>query len=395
MKIKCFPNDSSILTDRKKINKGSEKKWNNVPFITWSCGEQTKIKHKVLEYYLPQWLKILSSWNKKINYIDGFGGIGAYHSNEDIVAKKYTTKHYGSPISSIKSIVDLKKQKKLDIANVLIIDEKGRNLDNIKKIIKYEMIDIREINIDFITGDFDKNINILLDKVENLAPTFFLIDPFGYSQIKSKTLKRIMQHKHSEILLTFMYNAIQRWLDYPCLESHFTDLFGSNEWKNYIDERTIEKEQALVNLFRFHCKEFSNFVYPYRLSFPDKNMPFYYLFHLCNHRRGCILMKNSFAKFNSGDLEYKGKTHGQLSLNLFADDEKRDWEEYFLVNFLNFEIPYGELLNLIIDLVPNTEGEIRKVLQSFECEGKIKIDAKARKRRCGIIESDIIIFPKK
>ncbi|MFH1841075.1 MAG: three-Cys-motif partner protein TcmP, partial [Candidatus Shapirobacteria bacterium] len=247
-------------------------------------------------------------------------------------------------------------------------------------------------NINFLNGDFDENINKLLDEVKNLAPTFFLIDPFGYSQIKLKTIKRIMEHKKSEILLNFMYNAIQRWVSYPRLEKHFNELFGCEHWRKYADERTNKKEQSLIDLFRFRCKEFSEFVYPFRLRFPDKNMPFYYLFHLCNHRKGCILMKDSFAKFNLGNLEYKGKAGGQLAFDLFIEEEKQDWEEYLFANFAGFTIPYGKLLDYIIDLVPSREREIKKVLQCFEKERKIKIEVGGRKRKCGIIESDLVIF---
>ncbi len=368
--------------------------WSNVPFRTWEYKEQTEIKHSVLKYYFPQWLQILSSWNLNLNYIDGFGGIGAYHTQEDIKERKYVSKSYGSPIFSIEAIDKFKGGGGKTKANVLIIDKETENLENIKKILKYEKLG-QNINVDFLSGDFDKNINNLLDKVKNLAPTFFMIDPFGYSQIKLKTIKRIMEHKNSEVMLNFMYNAIQRWVSCPSLEEHFNDLFGCKHWKQYANCRTNKKEQLLVDLFRFHCKEFSEFVYPFRLRFPDKNMPFYYLFHLCNHRKGCILMKDSFAKFNLGSLEYKGKSRRQLELNLFVDEEKKDWEEYLFANFAGVTIPYKKLLDLIIDLVPSRERDIKKVLQCLEQEKKIKIDGGERKRKCGIIEQDLVIFKSK
>ena len=367
--------------------------WSNVPFKTWKYEEQTRIKHSVLNYYFPQWLRILGSYNRNLNYIDGFGGIGAYHNQEDINKGKYASKIYGSPIFSIKAINDFKQKKKNLNVNVVIIDIDENNLKNIKKVLSYEKIDISK-NINLIKGDFDKKINKVLDKVKNLAPTLFMIDPFGYSQIKLKTIKRIMEHEKSEVLLNFMYNAIQRWVKYPRLEEHFNNLFGCKHWKKYAGGRTEEKEQALVDLFRFNCKEFAGFVYPFRLRFPNKEMPYYYLFHLCNHRKGCILMKDSFAKFNMGDLEYKGEIGKQLSLDLFADEDKQDWEEYLFTNFAEFTIPYGKLLDLIIDLIPCREREFKKVLQCFEQEKKIKIDGDGRKRKGGIIDSDIVIFKK-
>lgn len=364
------------------------KSWKNVPFKTWKYKEQTRKKHEVIQYYFPQWLRILGSWNKKVNYIDGFGGIGAYHNLKDIEQMEYHSKCYGSPISAIRSISDVIKQGKINNVNVLIIDIDEKNLQNIRVVLDYEKINLTNINIKFKKGDFDENINLILDQVKNLAPTFFIVDPFGYSQIKSNTLKRIMNHRQSEIILTFMYNAIQRWCKLPNQEAHFTNLFGSSDWKQYIDKRTEAKEQSLIKLFRNNCKKFANFVYAFRIRFPNKNMPFYYLVHLCNHRKGHILMKDSFAKFNMGELEYKGKESGQL--NFFS--EERTICKECLSKFINKKITYASLLDCVIDSVPYTERAFKKVLQDLEKENKIEIQANDRIRRGGINNSDVIFF---
>lgn len=373
------------------MNSVPSKKWENVPFETWEYGEQTKIKHQVLRYYIPQWLGVLSSFNKRLNYIDGFGGIGAYHTDKDLKGEKYLSRSYGSPVFSTLAINEFQMTGHIKEANILIIDTNKKNLTNIRIILKAEGIDPERV--DYINGDFDKNINKLLDKVEKLAPTFFVVDPFGYSQIKINTLKRIMMgHRRSEILLNFMYNGIQRGISCPGLDKHFDSLFGCSQWRNYIDEATKEKEKHLVDLFRNNCKQFSKFVYPFRLSFPNRNMSYYYLFHLSNHRKACILMKDSFAKINQGDLEYKGVSSNQLSLNLFEDENNRNWKEHLLICFKNTSISYGNLLDKVIDEVPLTERSIKKMLQVMEEEKKIEIDSGQRRRKKGIEEEDIIFF---
>ena len=70
--------------------------WNNVPFKTWEYQKQTEMKHRVFSYYLPIWFQILGKRNKNLNYIDGFGGIGAYHKGKDIKEKKYISNCFGS-----------------------------------------------------------------------------------------------------------------------------------------------------------------------------------------------------------------------------------------------------------------------------------------------------------
>lgn len=378
--------------------KQESKSWDNVPFKTWEYEEQTKMKHKVLSYYFPQWLQILGRWNKGLNYVDGFGGIGAYHIKEDIDAGKYLSNNFGSPVVATLQIKRLVENGKIGKASIIIIDEDKENIKNLKEVLKYNKVSVE--NIEFIEGSFDKEINRTLDSFEkelkSLAPTFFLIDPFGFSQVKMETIARILKQPKSEIIINFMYNAIQRWVSHSKLQIHYDNLFGCKEWKNYIGKRTDEKERYLVDLFRKQCKEYgkAKFAYPFRLSFPDKDMPYYYLFHLTQHRKGCSLMKDSFAKFNLGNLEYKGNGFKQESL--FGPLEKSQKREVFVDNLLNKfksrKIYYGGLLNSVIDECDFLESGIKKILQELEKSGIIKIDGNGRARKNGINYSDIIIF---
>lgn len=367
-----------------------KREWDNVPFKTWEYQEQTKLKHQILRYYFPQWLRILGSWHRNLNYIDGFGGLGAYHTKEDVRAGEYVSKSYGSPILAISAIDDLMENKKINRANALIIDAEQENITNIQKILKYAGIS-GSIHTEYICGNFDNAINNFMGRVGKLAPTLFLIDPFGFT-IELATLQRIMSYPRSEILLNFMYNAIQRWVSVPNLEERFNRLFGCTNWKEYADGETYDKERQLVELFRRNCKTFAKFVYPFRLCFPKKNRSYYYLFHLCHHRKGCILIKDSFAKFNLGKLEYRGRRQNQLELGLFAAEDEQNWEGCLFKKFSGVPISYGELLDNVIDLIPYTEREFKKLLQKLEKEGKIEISAEARRRRAGIEWLDVIEF---
>jgi len=92
----------------KRSKKMKERTWSNVPFKTWEYEKQTEMKHKVLFNYLEEWTQIRSSRSDGLNFIDGFGSCGAYHTREDIKNNSYTSNNFGSPIFSIESIL---KQK--------------------------------------------------------------------------------------------------------------------------------------------------------------------------------------------------------------------------------------------------------------------------------------------
>lgn len=367
------------------------KSWPNVPFKTWQYQGQTEMKHRVFSYYLPIWLHILGSYSNNLNYVDGFGGIGAYHTDKDV--KEYHSNSFGSPILSISKISELENKGTIKKANTIIIDEDGNNLENLKKILEYKNLDTKG-KILFIKGDFDREINSILDQIDKLAPTFFLIDPFGI-KIKIATLERIMSRPHTEILLNFMYNALQRFIDHPNpqINTIYDDYFGDNSWRKAKGKYLKERENELINTFKINCKKFSNFVYPYRLCFPDQKKTYYYLFHLTKHRKGCCLMKESFARFNGGKDEYLGK---MFQSTLFDEINEKEKRENFIkkidLHYKNKTVKYSDILDDWIDNTDLLEQEIKKLLQFQEKKLFTVEPFKGRKRRGGIEENDKLVF---
>ena len=89
-------------------------------FKTWDYKEQTKAKHEVFNDYIDKWIKIVGAYNK-LNYIDGFGGIGAYKDKSGKI-------FYGSPVLVAKAIQKIISKLKR-VVNILVIDENKDNLD--------------------------------------------------------------------------------------------------------------------------------------------------------------------------------------------------------------------------------------------------------------------------
>ena len=357
-----------------------------LPFETWNYKEQTRMKHLVFADYFDKWVKILGKYNP-LNYIDGFGGIGAYKQSDKI--------EWGSPILAIQTIIKNNVVLKRDPEKikVVIIDEKNGNLENIKRILKYLKLKIKPT---FINDDFDKAINKILDSTPNLAPTFFLIDPFGF-KIKITTLEKIMQIPKSEILVTFMYNGINRNLSGKDADKVLNDLFGCTDWKKTRDLPKEEKEKELVELYRKQLKKFCKFVGYYRLSFPDMARTYYYLFHLTNHPKGCSIMKSCFAKYNFGRVEYKGEA--QYQQTLFEQREiKIDQVKKMLLDiYKNKEKLYLEIIEELIDETPYLESEISSAIKELGEKKEIKIKRSPEltptgKKRKSILNTDVISF---
>ena len=144
--------------------------------------------------------------------------------------------------------------------------------------LEYKKLDLSRIT--FTQEKYNDNINKFLDYLEkNPAPTFFMIDPYGID-IDFNTIKRIMSIPKTEILLNFMYNYLNRFITNLPSETGINQLYGDTDWQKFRSYKEDLKEQGLVELYRSKLKTFSKYTYQYRMSFPNQNKTYYYLFHI-------------------------------------------------------------------------------------------------------------------
>lgn len=354
-----------------------------LPFKTWDYKDQTKMKHQVFNDYVDKWIKIVGKYHK-LNYIDGFGGIGAYTDGDGRV-------FFGSPVLVAEAIekITSRLQRKVKI---VVIDKEKENLDNIEKIFKHNKIAIEPM---LINQDFDKAINDILDKVSNPAPTFVFVDPFGF-KIRMETLERIMRIDKSEILLNFMFTRVNQFLSSPKIESTCNDLFGCEDWKKCTSLWGAEREACILESLRDRMKKFSKYVYYYKFEFTDSKKSFYYLFHLANHSLGCSIMKSSFAKFNFGRVEYRGGRSAQRGIFEGAETILKDATNYLKEIYQGKQKTYQEIIEEQIDNTTFLEKEFKAAIKNMEGKGvsisRIPPKTPTGKNRTGIQNNDIIIF---
>ena len=357
----------------------------NVPgydFFFWNYEEQTKMKHVVLADYLGVWMKKLGKYHN-VDYFDCHGGCGAYYSNDGKI-------FYGSSVIA-SEIYKGNKEKIKNKMRVFAVEEDKKTYDNLKKVIEYK--DISQI-VTIKNGDYDKIVNDYIDKCNRkINPTFFFVDPFGFS-LKMKTLEKIMSAPKCEVLVNFMYTQLNRFLENDNLKNNYNDLFGSDEWIPLCNLTGSEREEQLIGLFRKEAKKFAKYVFPYRMSFADKNRTYYYLIHLTNNIDGCTIMKSSFAKFNYGHVEYMGIMHG---VNTIFDlkNVKTEQVKKFLVDKYSesrVKVSFNQIIESNIDSVPYLESEIRSALKELREEKLIRIIAVESKTKRGLSGEDIIEF---
>ena len=333
----------------------------------WSLDEQTEGKHLVLRHYLDGWFPILSRWNGRLLFVDGFAGPGEYRGGER-----------GSPMVALDCIRQHKISGRLAGVEVVCIfmESDADRLEHLRGMVAAQP-PIPDTTAHVLQGAFEDSMTEILDQVEEqnatLAPSFVMVDPFGPSGAPMRLIGRVLENARSECLVSFMYEPIRRFRTNPNHGPALDELFGTREWRR-CEEMSDESsaKQYLHRLFVAQLKRHgARYVIPFELWRGNRHV--YTLYFATGGLKGCDLMKKSIWRIDpSGGFSFRGYARGQLML-FDADTEPlaaqlrehfgRDW------------VPVDDLDDFVMsDLTPFHSGHLRqKTLRRLEKEGRIDV----------------------
>jgi len=364
----------------------------------------TKAKHDILKNYLSAWFPILSKWNGRIAYFDGFAGPG-----------KYDDGSLGSPIIAL----DVAKNHMLKLASEIVfyfIEKETKRSEYLQNLLneryKYDKEDAYKMlpsnfKVHVEKGDFNEVMSLVLKSLEgekaNLAPSLVFVDPFGYSDINLQVLGRILSFKKCELLITYMVGFLNRFLfdekhrvsikDFLALsDEELTDITNIRDYEDREEEWLRLLSEKLVGILKKYNSDDQDVYY---LSFKTKdnsNRTMYYLVYFTRNKKGVKAMKEAMWKIGKSYVfsDY-GFNPNQKSLLDYSKD--KPWIEqasYQLhKNFKNMEVGIDDIEDYI---TLNTQWIFRKsILKALEHNNLIEVSG-IRKRKCTYPKSVKIKF---
>ena len=328
----------------------------------------------------------MSRWNGRVVFIDGFAGPGRYVDGEPgspIIALRSLLEHsyfVGSPPTG-RRFTFLFVESKQDRAEFLEA-EIGR-LDEDIGIPEWVTVDVRH-------GAFSDEIAFLLDALEEagggLAPTFSFVDPFGFKGVPMEMVARIVRYPKCECLVTFMYEAINRFLGHPNekIAAQYDELFGTDEWRNLTEiSDPSERRESIVELYRNQLVTVGGLSYVRTFEMINKgNRTEYFLYFGTNNSTGLSKMKQAMWKADPlrGQV-FSDRTEGQFVLiKAGAEVGLRDsLREHFRGNRW---VPIEEIEEYVLVATPYSEKIHlkRKTLGVMERADPPEIEVRGRKR---------------
>lgn len=358
--------------------------------IPWVIELQTKIKHQLLNDYLGAWMAIMYSQQskmgieKKLIFVDGFSGPGEYWNDET-----RSTKVNGSPI-----IVAEKANKFIDENNarrflIIAIDSDKRCVDYLQPLL--QGLNKHKQSWTVLHTTFEQGMDDLFGRLEknnaDIAPSFFFIDPFGYSGFTLDTMVRILNHRFTEVFINFMHYDINRFLEAGHSQGHLQALFGTDEYKKASSMNSNEKTEFFMNLYCQQLKKRVSGVYilPFRMNTPGQGTrPRYFLLHVSKHVKALKEMKNQMGRASDREFCFEAIGLGaEQQFDLFEKSDEDKLKEQIL-KFIEQNngkiILYENVEDWAYEHTSGISRNIKKSLKELEDEKKLNIIRKAGQR---------------
>lgn len=340
----------------------------------WDYPPHTKAKHDMLASYLDGWYPILSRWNGKILFLDGFAGRG-----------KYTNGAEGSPIIALKRLINHRHFPRMGDREFvfMFVEANADNAASLKHEIDAFIAQNQpwppKVKVYVENQKFDVTANGIIDYLReqkgNLAPTFAFVDPFGYSGLPMDLLADLLAYPKTEIFVNFMVGHVQRFIERDGQENAMKRLFGIDVRDVLAMQQDDDRVEHLRAVYENQLRTVAKFDFVQSFAMRNRTGNIgYYLFHGTRNRTGVKLMKAAMWKIDpGGGYSFSDRLAGDEVL-FTPEPDTRPLQASILSTFAGrMNVLVDEIEWHAILYTPYRETHIRPILTELEATEKIRV----------------------
>ena len=250
--------------------------------VTYYQGrEQTYLKHFFLERYLERVAYVIGSSQSEFVYVDCFSGPWkaedeAFEDTSFVIA-----------IRMLKRVRDgLAKKGKYPHIRCLFIEKDPQSFASLEDAVS----DLSGLDVKPLQGEFEALIPEILRFIGSSFSLVF-IDPTGWTGFGLRKIEPILKHRPGEVLVNFMFDHINRFLDHPGhgIKSSFDELFGGSGWNSAVNS-SAGRETAIVEHYCARMRALGHFAHVThtRILKPVSERSYFYLIYGTRHVKGLI-----------------------------------------------------------------------------------------------------------
>jgi three-Cys-motif partner protein len=359
-----------------------------LPGTPQNCGanlDKCGAKHKILASYLDAWFPILNTYNGRIVYLDGFSGPGRYLGGEP-----------GSPIVALQSALAHNARLTCEVV-FFFIEERSDRADHLQsEIEKLKLPANFQATVE--RGQFAEKFGETLDALEQngltMAPTFALIDPFGFSGLPYILIKRLLSHPKCEVLITFMVDSINRWLTHSneVITYHIAETFGTED--AIATAQRSDRIDSLKQLYFQQLKKLATFVRYFEMRDKD-NRVVYYLFFASKSSLGHLRLKEAMWRVDpQGEFAFSDATDPTQTV-LFENPHAEDLAGQIASRFRGVgKVVVSRIERFVNDETAYLRKHMTKALKHLEGNSILRAEplkSDGKKRLTGTFSNEVVV----
>jgi three-Cys-motif partner protein len=355
--------------------------------VVWPIEPHTAAKHAILRRYLQAWIPILSRGNARVVYIDGFAGPGEYEGGEQ-----------GSPILALTEAAAAARQRPLAMT-FLFVEENAERAANLEVAVSRLKVP-PTFHVELRRGRCDVEINALLDRLrannQSLAPTFALLDPFGWVGTPMSLVQRLMSNRSCEVLITFMLEEMNRFLEHEDQPGNFDELFGTPDWRLAPSAGNPGRIDFLRALYQRQLETTAQIRYVRWFEMRNhKGAIDYFLFFGTNNQLGLRKMKEAMWRVDAiGGCRFSDATDPD-QLTLLAELNVQDIARRLSARFHGQTVTVEAVEIFIVEDTPYCDFHYKRALKGMEQADPPAlrvVDAKAGRRKGQFPNGTVLAF---
>jgi three-Cys-motif partner protein len=363
--------------------------------VTYYRGrEQTYLKHFFLEKYLERVAYVIGYSHPGFVYVDGFSG--PWKSTNE----RFEDTSFVIAIQQLRKVRDgLAAAGKTPRIRCLFVEKDPISFASLKE----ATASVTDLEIHVLNGDFEETIGDVLRFVGNEFSLVF-IDPTGWTGFALNKIAPILKHTPGEVLINFMFDYVNRFLDANVAPTSFDELMGGPGWAEAI-KADPRREDTIVAFYETRLLAAGSFkhVTHTRILKPISDRAYFYLIYGTGHVKGlrefrgveerCVEEQEKVRR--SAKQQYRIKRTGQGELwsaealpsksgsleeeqraqldraTVIIRDELRDRKSF----------RFGDILGRVLELPLVWEGELQSILDQMRDNGEITILGMSKRER--------------
>lgn len=349
---------------------------------SWELAAHTAAKLEILGAYLRAWFPILGRARNfdRIIYIDGFAGPGRYKRGED-----------GSPIVALKAALGVQSDQINTPCEFHFVERKRRAAAALAaNIERFWQNHVKPPHVEIFIHQrltfeeaYRKHIRERLQKYSR-APAFALVDPFGWTGIPMGILGELLRRSSTEILVNFMFEEINRFLNHPKQVTNFDTLFSCENWRHGHELSGAERKRFIHDLYcnQLRSAAGARYVRSFEMR-NERNVSDYFLFFASNNQLGLAKMKEAMWKVDpAGGFTFSDATNLNQAVLFQPEPDRNELRRLIAERFAARRATIGQIENFVVEETPFHAGHYRKVLARMEGDGAlIPVDAAPNRRK--------------